>query len=208
MGGYRGYGATHSQSLDALPMHFPGLRVVTPWSPRDAKGLLATCLDGDDPVLFVEHKALYGTTGPVPKVSERLPLGRAKLVRSGKDVTVCANSYMVSLSLQAAELLAREGVQAEVIDLRCLAPLDRQTVAQSAARTQALVLVEEGHRTGGWGAELAASVQELVFGYLDAPILRVGAADVPIPSAPELEHAVLPGVGKITAAVKKALESR
>jgi 2-oxoisovalerate dehydrogenase E1 component len=208
MGGYRGYGATHSQCLDALLMHMPGLRVVTPWSPRDAKGLLAACLDGEDPVVFVEHKALYGTTGPVPKVPERLPLGRAKIVRPGRNATICANSYMVSLSLQAAALLAKEGIEAEVVDLRCLAPLDRETVAQSAARTQALVLVEEGHRTGGWGAELAASVQELAFGYLDAPILRVAAGDVPIPSAPELEHAVLPSVDKIAAAVKKALESR
>ena len=208
MGGYRGYGATHSQCLDALLLNVPGLRVVTPWSPRDAKGLLATCLAGEDPVVFVEHKALYGTSGPVPKVPERLPLGRAKILRPGKDVTLCANSYMVSLSLQAAELLAKDGINAEVIDLRCLAPMDRETVAQSAARTQALVLVEEGHRTAGWGAELAASVQELAFGYLDAPILRVAAADVPIPTAPELERAVLPSVDKIVTAAKKALENR
>jgi pyruvate/2-oxoglutarate/acetoin dehydrogenase E1 component/TPP-dependent pyruvate/acetoin dehydrogenase alpha subunit len=208
MGGYRGYGATHSQCLDALAMHLPGVRIVTPWSPRDAKGLLATCLAGDDPVLFVEHKALYGTTGPVPKRSERLPLGRAQVVRPGQHLTLCANSYMVSLALQAAELLAGDGIQAEVVDLRCLNPLDRETVSQSAARTQGLVLIEESHRTGGWGAELAASVQELVFGYLDAPILRVAAEDVPIPAAPELERAVLPSVEKILAAARRLIDSR
>lgn len=208
MGGYRGYGATHSQCLDAMAMHLPGVRIVTPWSPRDAKGLLATCLAGDDPVLFVEHKALYGTNGPVPKQSERLPLGRAQVVRPGQHLTLCANSYMVSMALQAAERLAQDGVQAEVLDLRCLNPLDRETVSQSAARTQGLVLIEESHRTGGWGAELAASVQELAFGYLDAPILRVAAEDVPIPSAPELEHAVLPSVEKILGAARRILESR
>ncbi|MGD0088906.1 MAG: dehydrogenase E1 component subunit alpha/beta [Planctomycetota bacterium] len=208
MGGYRGYGATHSQSLDSLLMKFPGLRVVTPWSPRDAKGLLKTCLRGEDPVVFVEHKALYGTTGPVPLQEEYIPLGKANIVRAGKDVTLCANSYMVSLSLQAAELLAREGLEAEVVDLRCLAPLDRETVAQSAAKTQALVVVEEGHFTLGLGAEIAASVQELAFGYLDAPILRVAAADTPIPSAIGLESAVLPSVAKIIAAVKKVLAAR
>ena len=208
MGGYRGYGATHSQCLDTMLMKIPGLRVVTPWSPRDAKGLLKTCLASDDPVVFVEHKALYGTTGPVPKYEEYIPLGKANIVRAGKDITLCANSYMVSLCLQAAEILAAQGVQAEVIDLRCLAPLDRETVAQSAARTQALVIVEEGHLTLGLGAELAASVQEMAFGYLDAPILRVAAADTPIPSAIELERAILPNVDKIVATAKRALESR
>ncbi len=208
MGGYRGYGATHSQCLDALLMKIPGIRVVTPWSPRDAKGLLKTCLAGDDPVVFIEHKALYGTVGPVPRSEEYIPLGQAAVVRAGKDVTLCANSYMVSLCMQAAEILAREGIQAEIVDLRCLAPLDRDTVAKSAARTQALVIVEESHLTGGIGAEIAASVQELAFGYLDSPILRVAAADCPIPSAVELERAVLPSVDRIAATVKKALEAR
>jgi 2-oxoisovalerate dehydrogenase E1 component len=208
MGGYRGYGATHSQCLDTLLMKFPGLRVVTPWSPRDAKGLMKTCLMSDDPVVFIEHKALYGTTGPVPTAPEAIPLGKANVVRLGKHVTICANSYMVSLSLQAAEILAKEGIEAEVIDLRCLAPLDRETVAGSAARTQALVIVEEGHLTAGLGAEIAASVQELAFGYLDAPILRVAAADVPIPSGTEMERAVLPNVEAIVATVKKALATR
>ncbi|HYG77898.1 MAG TPA: dehydrogenase E1 component subunit alpha/beta [Planctomycetota bacterium] len=208
MGGYRGYGATHSQCFDTLLMKFPGIRVVTPWSPRDAKGLLKTALASEDPVVFVEHKALYGTTGPVPLAEEYIPLGKARIVREGKDITLCAHSYMVSLSLQAAELLAQEGISAEVVDLRCLAPLDRETVAQSAAKTQALVIVEEGHYTLGVGAEIAASVQEMAFGYLDAPILRVAAADVPIPSAIELERAVLPNVERIVTTVKKALSAR
>ncbi|HYF49167.1 MAG TPA: dehydrogenase E1 component subunit alpha/beta [Planctomycetota bacterium] len=208
MGGYRGYGATHSQCLDSLLMKFPGLRVVTPWSPRDAKGLLKTALLNEDPVIFVEHKALYGTTGPVPTTEEYIPLGKANIVRAGQHVTLCANSYMVSLCMQAAEILSKEGIEAEIVDLRCLAPLDRETVAKSAARTQALVIVEEGHYTLGIGAEIAASVQELAFGYLDAPILRVAAADTPVPSAIELERAVLPSVDKIVATVKKALEAR
>jgi pyruvate/2-oxoglutarate/acetoin dehydrogenase E1 component len=208
MGGYRGYGATHSQCLEALLMKVPGLRVVTPWSPRDAKGLLKTCLAQDDPVVFIEHKALYGNTGPVPAGEEFIPLGQAQIVRPGKDITLCANSYMVTLSLQAAEVLAKSGVQAEVIDLRCLAPLDRKTVAESAARTQALVIVEEGSLTGGIGAEIAASVQEAAFGYLDAPILRVAAAETPIPAARELELAVLPSVERIVAAAKQALAAR
>ena len=208
MGGYRGYGATHSQCLDTLLMKIPGLRIVTPWSPRDAKGLLKTCLVDDDPVVFIEHKALYGTTGPVPKTEENIPLGKANIVRPGKDITIVANSYMVSLSLQAAEVLKKEGIDAEVIDLRCLAPLDRETIAQSAARTQALVIVEEGHLTLGLGAEIAASIQEMAFGYLDAPILRVATPDVPIPSSMELERALLPNVEKIVATVKKALQSR
>jgi 2-oxoisovalerate dehydrogenase E1 component len=208
MGGYRGYGATHSQCLDSLLMKFPGLRVVTPWSPRDAKGLLKTALECGDPVIFVEHKALYGTTGPVPTTEEYIPLGKANIVRAGKDITLCANSYMVALCLQAAEVLARDGVQAEIVDLRCVAPLDRQTVAESAARTQALVIVEEGHLTCGIGAELAASVQDLAFGYLDSPIQRVAALDVPVPSATELERVVLPSVDKIVSAAKKALSFR
>lgn len=208
MGGYRGYGATHSQCLDSLLMKFPGLRVVTPWSPRDAKGLLKTALLSSDPVIFIEHKALYGTVGPVPTTEEFIPLGKANIVRSGKDITLCANSYMVSLCLQAADILSKEGIEAEVVDLRCVAPLDRETVAQSAAKTQALVIVEEGHLTCGIGAELAASVQEMAFGYLDSPIQRVAAADVPIPSAMEMERAVLPSVDKIVAAAKKALSFR
>jgi pyruvate/2-oxoglutarate/acetoin dehydrogenase E1 component len=208
MGGYRGYGATHSQCLDALLAHLPGLRVVTPWSPRDAKGLLATCLEEENPVVFVEHKGLYGTQGWVPHASERIPLGQAKVVRAGDDLTLCANSYMVTLALQAAETLAQEGVSVEVLDLRCLAPMDRATVSASAARTGALVIVEESHRTGGWGGELAASVQEDAFGYLDAPILRVGAGDAPLPSNPDLECVVLPSVDKIVAAAKQALEFR
>lgn len=208
MGGYRGYGATHSQCLDSILMKFPGLRVVTPWSPRDAKGLLKTCLLSDDPVIFVEHKALYGTVGPVPTTEEFIPLGKANIVRAGKDITLCANSYMVSLCIQAAEILAQEGIEAEIVDLRCVAPLDRETVAQSAARTQALVIVEEGHLTCGIGAEIAASVQEMAFGYLDSPIQRVAAVDVPIPSATEMERAVLPSVDKIVAAAKKALRFR
>lgn len=208
MGGYRGYGATHSQCLEALLMKMPGLRVFAPWSPADAKLMLKTALAGEDPTVVVEHKRLYSARGPVPTVVEPNPELKPAVVRPGRDVTVCAHSYMVTAALAAADKLAGEGIEAEVMDLRQLAPAVPEPVAESAARTQGLVVVEEGHLTGGVGAEIAAAVQELAFGYLDAPILRVAAADVPLPAAPELERAVLPNAEKIAAAARKSVRSR
>lgn len=202
-GGYRGYGATHSQSLESRLLGIPGLKVVAPSTPRDAKGLLKTALRGGDPVIFVEHKGLYGTRGPVPKREETIPLGRARVARTGKDVTVASYSYGYILSLKAAEALQPEGISCEVVDLRSLVPMDAATVAKSASRTQKLVIVEEGHLTGGIGAELAARVQEMAFGYLDAPIRRVAAADFPIPAGRELERAILPSVESIVSAVRE-----
>jgi pyruvate/2-oxoglutarate/acetoin dehydrogenase E1 component/TPP-dependent pyruvate/acetoin dehydrogenase alpha subunit len=205
MGGYRGYGATHSQCLEALLMKIPGIRVFAPWSPADARALLRTALAANDPTVIVEHKSLYGTRGPVPKTMEWETEPKAQIVRSGRDVTICAHSYMVTAALAAAEQLAAEGVEAEVVNLRRIAPPDSQTVAQSAMRTQRLVVVEEGCRTGGVGAEIAAAVQEAAFGCLDAPIVRVAAADTPVPAAPPQERAVLPNAGKIVAAVRGLL---
>ena len=204
-GGYRGYGATHSQCLESMLMGVPGLKIVAPSTPRDARGLLATAIADDDPVLFIEHKLLYGRRGPVPEAPERIPLGRAKVVRPGDDLTLVGYAWSTHLCLEAAEQLAAAGIQAEVIDLRSLAPLDIDTVTESVMRTQRAVICEEGPRVGGVGGELAAALQESAFGYLDAPILRVGAASTPVPAAPDQEREVLPSVGSIVAAARQLM---
>jgi len=202
-GGYRGYGQTHSQSLEALLLSIPGLKVVAPATPREARGLLKSAVRDDDPVVFIEHKLLYAEKGPVPQAEELIPLGRARIVRPGKDLTITAHSYMVKLALAAAEALEKESLSAEVIDLRTLRPLDAETITKSASRTGRLVTVEEGPRSGGVGAEVAALAQEHAFGYLDAPIIRVAAREVPIPAAADQERAVLPAVADIVAAARR-----
>ena len=204
-GGYRGYGATHSQSLQALVCHMPGLKVVAPSTPRDARAMLKTAIRDDDPVVFVEHKLLYAERGLVPEAEECVPLGRARVAREGKDVTIVAHSYMTKLALVAADALAGAGTAAEVVDLRTLKPLDWETVVASAKKTQRVIVVEEGHRFCGVGAEVAAELQERAFGYLDAPVVRVAAADVPIPTGPEMERAVLPSGQDIIRAVEAVL---
>jgi pyruvate/2-oxoglutarate/acetoin dehydrogenase E1 component len=205
-GGGRSYGATHSQSLEAWFLHVPGLKVVAPSTPADAAALLKASIRDDNPVLFVEHKLLYATSGPVPATVEPLPLGRAIVRRAGSDVTIVSYSYYAGVALQAAEELARQGISAEVIDLRTLAPLDTDCVLTSVARTGRLVCVEEGPRTGGVGAEIAARVAESAYQYLDAPIRRVAAADVPIPFSPPLEKAALPSQGDIVRTVLDLFE--
>lgn len=204
-GGYRGYGATHSQSLQAILCHVPGLKVVAPSTPRDARAMLKSAIRDDDPVVFVEHKLLYEVKGLVPKAEELVPLGRAKVVREGADLTIVAHSYMTKVVMEAARALAEAGTEAEVVDLRCLKPVDWSTVVGSAKRTQRVVVVEEGHRFCGLGAELAAEIQERTFGYLDAPVLRVAAEDCPIPTSPEMERAVLPSGQDIIRAAEKLL---
>jgi len=204
-GGYRGYGATHSQSLQSLLMSVPGLKVVCPATPRDARGMLKSAIRDDDPVVFVEHKLLYDARGAVPEAEEFVPLGRARLAREGKDATIVAHSYMTKLALEAADALARAGASVEVVDLRSLSPIDWDVLAASAAKTQRVVVVEEGHLTGGVGAEIAAGLQERVFGLLDAPVLRVAARDCPIPTGPEMERAVLPSGADIVRAVERLL---
>ncbi|MBN1808106.1 MAG: dehydrogenase [Planctomycetes bacterium] len=206
-GGYRGYGATHSQTLEGAFMQVAGLKIAAPSNPRDARGMLLAAIEDDDPVLFVEHKLLYGKRGEVPDAKETLPLWGARTVRAGDAVTIASYGYTLHLALAAAEHLAGQGVEAEVIDLRSIYPLDTATVAESAARTGRLVIAEEGVRFGGVGAELAAAVGEEAFGYLEAPILRVGARRVPIPAARRLEDAVLPSAGDIAAACMSALET-
>jgi len=200
-GGGRSYGATHSQSLEALFLHVPGIKIVTPATPADAKGLLTASIRDDNPVLFVEHKKLYSESGPVGD-EPVLPIGRAMIRREGSDVTLVAYSYHVKLAMIAAEDLAREGIEAEVIDLRTLAPMDTETILDSVRKTGRLVIVEEGTRTGGVGAEVAARVAEHAYEYLDAPVRRVAAADLPIPFSAPLEDAMLQDEDAVTAAVR------
>lgn len=204
-GGGRCYGATHSQSLEAWFLHVPGIKVVAPSTPADARGLLKTAIRDENPVLFVEHKLLYATTGEVPDGDGALPFGRAAVRREGTDVTLVSHSYHAVVAQGAAERLAREGIRAEVIDLRSLVPLDTETVLASVRKTGRLVCVEEGSRTGGVGAEVAARVAEAAYEYLDAPVRRVAAPDTPIPFSRPLEEAALPGEEWIVATVRELL---
>ncbi|GIW39840.1 MAG: pyruvate dehydrogenase E1 component subunit beta [Candidatus Binatia bacterium] len=204
-GGGRSYGATHSQSLEAWFLHAPGLKVATPATPADAAKLLRTAIRDDNPVLFVEHKLLYATTGEVPEDPEPEPFGRAAILREGRDVTLVAYSHGTLLALEAARELSGEGIEAEVIDLRTLVPLDTVTVCDSVRKTGRLVTVEEGAYTGGVGAEIVARVCEEAYEYLDAPVRRVAALDVPIPFSPVLERAVLPQAGDIARTVREVL---
>ena len=208
-------GAQHGQSLEALFLHIPGLKVACPSNPYDAKGLLKTAIRDPNPVLFFEHKLLYGSKGArkeagglevlgmVPEEEYLIPFGEAKTVRPGRDVTVVANLLMVHKSVQAARTLAESGIEAEVIDVRTLVPLDTGAIFRSVERTGRLVVVEEGNLTGGWGAEVAARVADACIGYLDAPIRRVAAPDTPVPFAPVMENCYVPSVERIVAAVRE-----
>jgi len=204
-GGGRGNAAQHSQSLEALFLHIPGLKIVMPSTPYDARGLLKTAIRDDNPVMFIEHKLLYATKGLIPDGEYLIPLGQADLKRKGKDATIVTISYMVTKALKAAARLAEEGIEAEVIDLRTLVPLDMDTLLQSVHKTNRVVIVHEGCRRGGIGAEITSRIQEEAFDYLDAPIERVGALDVPIPYSEPLENAVIPDEEDIVRAVKKVL---
>jgi pyruvate dehydrogenase E1 component beta subunit len=203
-GGGRGNAAQHSQSLETFFTHIPGLKVVLPATPHDAKGLLKSALRDPNPVVFIEHKLLYNTKGPVPEEEYFVPLGQADVKRAGKDATVVSWSRTVLHALEAAELAAQEGIDVEVIDLRCTAPLDIDAVLASVKKTGRLVVAHEAHRRAGVGAEIASLVQELAFDYLDAPIERVGAMDIPIPYSKPLEDEALPGVQHIVRAIKRA----
>lgn len=202
-------GAQHAQSSEAYFMHTPGLKVVCPSNPYDAKGLLYAAIRDDNPVIFLEHKLLYGGKGgrkektsldpvmEVPVGPYEEPLGTVGIRREGDDITILANMLMVYRALDAAEALAQEGISAEVIDVRCLVPLDLETLVRSAQKTTRVLIVEEDNRTGGWGAEVAALLGEQAFYHLDAPITRVGAPDTPAPTAPVLEAAYLPSVERV-----------
>jgi pyruvate dehydrogenase E1 component beta subunit len=196
-------GAQHSQDYSAWYAQIPGLKVVAPYDAADAKGLLKAAIRDPNPVVFLEHEMMYGTEFDIPDVEDWIvPIGKAKVRREGKDVTITAHSRMVGLALKAAEDLAAEGIEAEVIDLRTLRPLDHETILESVRKTNRLVSAEEGWGPMGVGAEIVARVVEHAFDYLDAPPLRVHQEDVPLPYAANLEVLSLPSVEKIVTAVK------
>jgi pyruvate dehydrogenase E1 component beta subunit len=204
-GGGRQLGATHSHSPEAIFAHFPGLIVVAPSTPHDAKGLLKTAIRDDNPILFVEHSTLYQTRGPVPLEEYTVPLGVSDVKREGDDVTLVSYAKGVQWSLQAADELAKEGISAEVVDLRTLRPLDIDPVIESFKKTNRAVVVEEGWQPYGVGSEIAAQSQEKAFDWMDAPIRRVSQEDVPLPYSRELEQSALPNPQKIIAAVREVL---
>jgi pyruvate/2-oxoglutarate/acetoin dehydrogenase E1 component len=202
--GQRG-GAQHSQSLEAWLTHVPGLKVVMPSTAVDAAGLLASAIADPNPVIFVENKTLYFRKEEVPDGREAVPIGRANVVRPGRDVTVVALSRLVSESVAAADELAVDGIEVEVIDPRTLVPLDLDTIVESVTRTHRLVVAHEAVAQAGFGAEITARVQEAAFDELDAPITRVGAPFAPVPFSPPLEDAFLPGRADVAAAVRSVL---
>lgn len=201
-GAGRGNGAQHSQSLESMFAQVPGLKVVTPSNPYDAKGMLKSAIRDEAPVLFIENKLLYFTKGEVPEEEYTVPLGKAAVVHSGDDVTIIANSRMVHYALEAAEALRQDGISAEVVDLRTISPIDMETILTSIRKTCRAVLVHEAHRSFGWGAELVARIQKEAFDYLDAPIERVASEDVPFPYNLKLEKEVMPQVQDIVRTVK------
>ncbi|MCX8170854.1 MAG: alpha-ketoacid dehydrogenase subunit beta [Candidatus Bathyarchaeota archaeon] len=202
-GAGRGIAAHHSGSWEAWFIHAPGIFVVMPSTPFDAKGLLKTCIRDNNPILFIEHKMLYNVEGEVPEVEYTVPLGVADVKRQGSDVTIIAYSRMVHFALEAAEELSKEGIEVEVIDPRTLKPLDLDTIIRSVKKTHRAIVVHEACKTCGFGAEIASLIMEEAFDYLDAPVIRVAGADVPIPMSPVLEAEVIPSKEKIIDAVKK-----
>ena len=203
----RGNAATHSQSLEVLFTHFPGLKVVMPSTPEDAAGLLRTAIRDDNPVVFIEHKALYVNKGEVPDDPDFcIPFGKAKIVREGTDATVIATHTYVQKAIDMAEKLQKEdGISVEIIDPRTLVPFDKETILQSVRKTGRAVVVHEAHRVCGIGAEIASVIQEEAFQYLDAPVIRLGAKQCPLPFNLNLENAVVPQPKDIYDAVKKTL---
>ena len=200
-----GAAAQHSQCLEAWFMHVPGLKVVMPSTPYDAKGLLISAIRDDNPVVFLEHKMLYANEGEVPAGEYTIPFGVADIKREGTDVTIVATAQMVHLSLSAAEKLAGEGISVEVVDPRTLSPLDEDTIIKSVQKTHRLVIVHEEVKFAGSGAEIAAIAAEKAFDYLDAPIIRVAAPFCPVPFSPPLEAEFIPSEAKIIAAVKTVM---
>jgi pyruvate/2-oxoglutarate/acetoin dehydrogenase E1 component len=201
------FGAQHSQSVENWAMAIPGLKVVAPSTPADMKGLMAAAIRDDDPVIVCEHKALFAEKGDVPEGEHVVPLGEAAVLREGTDVTLVALAAMVPRALAAAETLASDhGIQAEVIDLRSLIPLDAQTILRSVAKTSRLFTVEENPRVGGWGAEIVSLVADEGFYSLDAPLVRITTPHIPLPSAAALEDLAIPSVDKIVETVTRRLD--
>lgn len=204
-GGGRQLGATHSQTPDAIFAHFPGLIVAAPGTPADAKGMLKSAIRTKNPVLFIEHATLYQTRGEVPEGDYTVPLGKSTIQRPGRDVTIVTYSKMLEISLKAAEQLSKEGIEAEVVDLRTLRPLDMEPVIQSFKNTTRAVIVEEGWPSYGIGAEVSARIYEQAFDYVDAPIKRVAQAEVPLPYNRTLEQMAIPKVEDVIKAVKEVV---
>jgi len=204
-GGGRSVGCQHSQSLEALYTHIPGLIVVMPSNPYDAKGLLKSSIREDNPVMFIEHKMLYGETGMVPEEEYLVPLGKAEVKRRGNDITVVAYSQAVNRVLKAAEALEKDSIDLEVIDPRTLRPLDEDVILDSVKKTGRVMIVHEACKTGGFGGEVAAIIAEKAFDYLDAPIKRVAALDSSIPYNPRLEAYILPGEDDIISAARELM---
>ncbi len=205
--GVRSSAAQHSQHLEAFFPHVPGLKVVMPSTPYDAKGLLKTAIRDDNPVIFLDNNQLLITTGPVPEEEYLIPFGKADIKREGRDITVVTYSMMVQRSLKAAEALAKEGIEAEVVDLRTLAPLDKETILKSVEKTGRLLIVHQACKTGGFGGEIAAMVAQEGFEFLISPIQRVGALDVPIPYSPVLENYVIPTEERIAEKIRSVVNA-
>ena len=204
-GGGRQLGATHSQTPDAVFAHFPGLKVVAPGTPEDAKGMLKSAIRSDDPIMFIEHATLYQVRGEVPEEEYTIPLDKAKVQREGSDVTLVTYSKMLELSTKAADELAKQGIETEIVDLRCLRPLDMEPIINSFKKTNRAVIVEEGWGSYGVGAEVSARIYEQAFDYIDAPIRRVAQKEVPLPYNRILEQMALPQVEDIIQAVKEVM---
>ncbi|MFQ5483700.1 MAG: alpha-ketoacid dehydrogenase subunit beta [Desulfobacterales bacterium] len=204
-GGGLSAAAHHSQCLENWFVHTPGLKVVVPSEPSDVKGLLKSAIRDDDPVIFFQHKRLFSKKGPVPEEEYMIPIGSAAVKRGGRDITILTYSRMTYLCLEAAEQLAREEIDPEIIDLRTLKPLDFNVIAESIKKTFNVLIVHEACRTGGFGGEIAARIAEELFDYLDSPVMRIGAKDVPIPFSPVMENFVLPQTTDIIEGVRKVL---
>ncbi|MFN2172099.1 MAG: alpha-ketoacid dehydrogenase subunit beta [Candidatus Promineifilaceae bacterium] len=204
-GGGRQLGATHSHTPDVIFAHFPGLKVVSPSTPYDAKGLLKSAIRTDDPVFLIEHHTLYQIRGEVPEEDYTVPIGVSEIKREGSDVTIVGYAQGMYVAMQAADELAKQGIEAEVVDLRSLRPLDMGPVLESFRKTFKAVIVEEGHRSYGIGAEVAARLQEEGFDYMDSPIKRVAQYEVPLPYSRELEQSALINVDRVMEAVKEVL---
>jgi pyruvate dehydrogenase E1 component beta subunit len=205
IGAGRGAAAQHSQSFHSFFMHIPGLKVATPATPYDAKGLMNTALADENPVMFIEHKKLFITKGHVPEESYAIPFGKADIKRQGNDITIVATHALVQKSLNVAEEMSGEGVDIEVLDPRTITPLDKEAILNSVKKTGKLITVDEGCVTGGFGSEVAAIVAQEVFDYLEAPIIRVGSPDTPVPFSPPLEQFYIPDEGNIKDAVNRIL---
>jgi len=200
-----GQGAQHSQNLQALYMHVPGLKVVMPTTPHDAKGLLISSIEDDNPVIFIEHRWLYNVTGHVPEGLYRVPLGKALTVRSGEDVTIASTSYMTLESIRASDDLAKGGVGVEVVDIRTLKPLDEESILESVKKTGRLIVVDSGYPMGGVGAEVAARMAERAFDDLKCPIRRISLPDSPTPTSPGLTKYYYPRASEIVKAIRDML---